>query len=143
MLSPYLIRLPGFDEDQGTLRVGLFDISGHTEGTYASIVKGGHFSLPCSFESLPSWASFALSHLLNYPPPSGRVSPRVSSRFPSSLRTSSPLPLLAPHMVTPIEDLHLLLGSLSCDFSPSVALPSFSDLLSPLPADSHPGHCDP
>ena len=99
-LECYLIRLPGFDEDQGTLRVGLVDISGYTEGTYASIVEGGHFSLPCSFESLPSWASFALSNLLNYPPPFGRVSPRVSS----PLLTSSPLPLLAPLMVAPIED---------------------------------------
>ena len=140
-LECYLIRLPGFDEDQGTLRVGLVDISGHTEGTHASIVKGGHFSLPCSFESLPSWASFALLHLLDSPPLSGRVSPRVSSRLPFPLRTSSPLPLLAPLMVTPIEDLHLLLRSPSCVFSPSVALPSFSDLLSPIPADSHPGSC--
>ena len=134
-LECYLIRLPGFDEDQGTLRVGLVDISGYTEGTYASVVKGGHFSLPCSFESLPSWASFALSNLFNYPSPFGRVSPRVSSL----LLTSSPLPLLAPLMVAPIEDLRSLLLSLSCDFSPSVAPPSFSDLLSPLPADSHPG----
>ena len=89
-LECYLIRLPGSDEDQGTLRVGLIDSSGHTEGTYASVVRGGHFSQPCSFESLPSWASFVLSHLLDCPPLSGWVSPRISSRLPSLLRTSSP-----------------------------------------------------
>ena len=138
-LECYLIRLPGSDEDQGTLRVGLVDSSGHTEGTYASVVQGGHFSQPCSFESLPSWANFALSHLLDSPPLSGRVSPRLSSRLPSLLRTSSPLPLLAPLMVTPIEDLLVLLRSLPCDSTSSVSLPSFPDLLSPLPADSHPG----
>ena len=138
-LECYIIRLPGFDEDQGTLQVGLVDASGHTEGTFASIVKRGHFIQPCSFESLPSRASFVLAQLLDCPPLSGRVSPRISSHLPSLLRTSSPLPLLAPLMVTPVMDLHLLLRSHSCDSASSSSLPSFSDLLSPLPADSHSG----
>ena len=32
-LESYLVRLSGSDEDQGTLRVGLVDISGHTSPT--------------------------------------------------------------------------------------------------------------
>ena len=138
-LECYLIRLPGSNEDQGTLRVGLVDVSGHTEGTFASVVGGGHFSQPCSFESLPPWASSSLCHLLDCPPPSGRISPRLSSRLPSLSLTSSPLPLLAPLMITPIEDLHTLLRSLPCASSSSSSPPSFSDLLSPISADSHPG----
>ena len=43
-------------------------------------------------------------------------------------------------MVTPIEDLHTILHSFSCDSASSFSsLPSFSDLLFPLPADSHSG----
>ena len=138
-LECYLVRLPGSDEDQGTLRVGLADASGHTEGTYASVAKGGHFSIPCSFEDLPPWAECALRHLLDSPPPFGRAHPRVSSKPPLSTWSSSPLAPLAPLMVTPVEDLHATLRSLSCGFVSSFSLPSFSDLLSPLPADSHPG----
>ena len=92
-LECYLIRLPGSDEDQGTLRVGLVDSSGHTEGTYASVVKGGHFSQPCSFEALPSWASSSLSYLLDYPPSFGRGL-RLAS-LPASHPLSEP-PRLSP-----------------------------------------------
>ena len=96
------MRLPGSDEDQGTLRVGLADASGHTEGMYASAVNRVHLSHPCSFESLPPWADLTLRHMLDFPPPFGRVHPRVSSRSSPPTWSSSPLPSLAPFMAIPI-----------------------------------------
>ena len=70
--SRYLIRLPGCDLNQATLRVGVVDISGYSEGANLSAV-GLHFSKPCAPSSVPDWAMLSLHRLLDYPPPCGRI----------------------------------------------------------------------
>ena len=68
----YLIRLPGCDLNQSTLRVGVVDISGYSEGANLSAV-GLHFSKPCAPSSLPDWATIGLHRLLDFLPPCGRA----------------------------------------------------------------------
>ena len=74
--SRYLIRLPGCDLNQATLRVGVVDIDGYTEGANLSVV-GLHFSRPCAPRSVPDWATLALHRLLDFPPFCGRIQPAV------------------------------------------------------------------
>jgi len=79
--SRYLIRLPGCDLNQATLRVGVVDIDGYTEGANLSVV-GLHFSRPCAPRSVPDWATLALHRLLDFPPFCGRIQPAVGGREP-------------------------------------------------------------
>ena len=128
--SRFLIRLPGCDLNQATLRVGVVDISGHSEGANLSAV-GLHFSEPCAPGSVPEWAMLALHRLLDYPPPCGRVWSATGS-VAAPLQVSAPgshclasLALLVP----PLLDLrNSLVG---------VALPAVSvtELLRPRSSD--------
>ena len=127
----YLIRLPGYDLNQATLRVGMVDVSGHIEGANLSAV-GLHFSRPCAPGSLPDWATLALHRLLDFPPPCGRVQLAVSSATvslqSSPLVGSRCLSSLSP-LVPPLLELR---DSLVRVIMPVV---SVTHLLRPRPSD--------
>ena len=129
--SAYLIRLPGRDLNQETLRVGLVRRDGHTEGANLSVV-GSHFSRPRAPDSLPSWALLRMHRMLDSPPMCGRS--HVSSAS-ATLSTSSCL--LTRFVGTPAElsprllDLRVALGE-----TVLVPTPSLTSVLRPRPSDS-------
>ena len=131
--SAFLVRLPGRDLNQETLRVGLVRIDGHTEGANLSVI-GSHFSRPRAPDSLPSWATVGIHRLLDYPPECGRS---FSSPSPAALLSVSCLSTrflgtptkLFPHLL----DLRAALGTVVL-----VPTPSLSSVLRPHPSDSSP-----
>ena len=131
----FLIRLPGCDLNQATLRVGVVDICGYTEGANLSVV-GLHFFRPRLPGSLPDWALLALHRLLDFPPPCGRVYPALG--LSSNLLQSSCSPRLATLFVgtparlyPPLLDLRTALGEVAL-----VPSRSLSSIVRPRPSDS-------
>ena len=129
--SAFLVRLPGRDLNQETLRVGLVRRDGHTEGANLSVV-GSHFSRPRAPDSLPSWAILSIHRMLDSPPECGR------SPVSSAIATLSPASCLMTRFVgTPAElsphllDLRAALGEMIL-----VPTPSLSSVLRPRPSDS-------
>ena len=131
--SAFLVRLPGRDLNQETLRVGLVRIDGHTEGANLSVI-GSHFSRPRAPDSLPSWATVGIHRMLDYPPECGRS---FSSPAPAALPSVSCLVTrflgtpteLSPHLL----DLRAALGRWSSSL-PLLSRPSSGlTLLTPLP----------
>ena len=127
----YLVRLPGRDLNQETLRVGLVREDGHTEGANLSVI-GPHFSRPRAPGSLPSWALHVGIHrMLDSPPECGRspalpapvilpIASRLVTRF-----VGTPAEL-SPHLL----DLRVALGDVT-----AVPTYSLSFILRPRPSD--------
>ena len=136
--SAYLVRLPGRDLNQETLRVGLVRSDGLSEGTNLSVV-GSHFSQPRAPGSVPLWATLELHRLLDSPPECGRSTVRGRSAVPPA---SASLPASSCPMTrfigTPAElsprllDLRAALGEMV--FIPT---PSLSSVLRPRLSDFH------